>query len=302
MKRIFLVALLPALLLLLNALPSHAGRVLTDQVGRKVMLPDAPARVVSLAPSITEIIFALGKGDLLKGATMYSNYPEEASALPKVGSYVRLDLEKIIALKPDLCIAVKDGNPKKAADRLEALGIPVYAVNPVDLASVMNALGELGDVLGAEQRAGELVGEMNRRISAVEKAVQKSPDRPRVFFQIGVTPIVSVGTGTFLNDLIERAGGTNVCAGHTAYPRFSREKVLALSPEVMIITTMSRSEQFERVKAAWESWPSLPAARNGRIHLVDSNIFDRPTPRMLDALELLLTLFHPELSKGDDNG
>jgi iron complex transport system substrate-binding protein len=251
-----------------------------------------------LAPSVTEIIFALNKEHLLKGVTRFSDFPPQAAKLPKVGTYVHLDIEKIVALEPDLCIAVKDGNPIEVVRRLESLGIPVYAVDPKDLNGVMDTLKELGRLLGATEQARDRVQEMQARIQQVRSLVQEAAHRPKVFFQIGISPIVSVGTPTFIHELIVLAGGKNLAEGPTPYPRFSREQVLALSPEVFFITSMARGEVFERVKAEWSRWHDLPAVRNDRIFLVDSNIFDRPGPRLLDALELLVQQIHPELFQG----
>lgn len=270
-------------------------RTAVDQVGRSVTFPDNPERVISLAPSITEIIFAIGRGGCLKGATLYSDYPEAAMALPKVGSYVHLDIEKIVALKPDLCIAVKDGNPKGTVDRLCDLGIPVYAVNPVDLDSVIRTISLMGFLLNGESRAAELVENMEARIKRVEDLVATTNLRPKVFFQIGIAPIVSAGRNTFLHGLIELAGGENVAAKSMAYPRFSREEILGMNPDIIIITSMARAEVFEEVKKEWQTWPGLSAVKSNQIHIVDSNILDRPTPRMVEGLELLVRLIHPEL-------
>lgn len=286
--------MLTVLPLILARAPSVA-KTITDQLGRHVTVPDKPQRVVSLAPSITEIVFALDQGHRLQGVTTYSDFPPEAAKLPKVGSYVHLDLEKIVALKPDLCIAIKDGNPRVIAQRLESLKIPVYAVDPNNLETIMKTVLEIGTLLNAKGRANQLVQNMDLRIQKVTSLVAKATHRPRVFFQIGVTPIVSVGTRTFIHELIVKAGGTNLAAGPIPYPRFSREKVLALSPEIIIITSMARSAIFEKVKAEWEKWPNMPAVRNRRIFVEDSNFFDRPTPRLVDGLELLTRLIHPEL-------
>ena len=274
--------------------PSHA-KIVTDQLGRNLTVPDAPQRVVALAPSITEIIYALGQETLLKGVTVYSDYPPAAVRLPKVGSYVQLNLEKIVALKPDLCIAIKDGNPRMVANRLESINIPVYAVDPRNLETVMQTVLEIGTLLNATQQANFLVQQMRSRVLKVKSRVAKAEFRPRVFFQIGISPIVSVGTDTFMHELIVLAGGKNLAQGPAAYPRFSREQVLALSPEVLIITSMARAAVFEQVKAEWSRWPHMPAVRNHRIFLEDSNFFDRPTPRLVDGLELLVKLVHPEL-------
>jgi iron complex transport system substrate-binding protein len=281
--------------LLISLEPPAIAKIVTDQLGRHVMVPATPQRVVSLAPSITEIIFALDQGHRLQGVTTYSDFPSEAVKLPKVGSYVHLDLEKIVALKPDLCIAIKDGNPRVVAQRLESLKIPVYAVHPNNLKTIMKTVLEIGALLKAKDQAAKLVQNMELRIQKVTSLVTKSTHRPRVFFQIGVSPIVSVGTHTFIHELIDIAGGTNLAAGPIPYPRFSREKVLALSPEIIIITSMARKAIFEKVKAEWEKWPDMSAVRDQHIYVEDSNFFDRPTPRLVDGLELLFRLIHPEL-------
>ena len=264
-------------------------------MGRKVTIPDNPIRVVSLAPSITEIVFALGQEDRLVGVTRFSDFPEAANKLPKVGSFVHLDLEKIVSLKPDLCIAIKGGNPRAMVNRLESLSIPVYAVNPINLQTVMKTITEIGSFLNAGEKANSIVQDMQSRIQRVKTKIANVAYRPRVFFQIGIAPIVSVGTDTFTNELIELAGGNNLSKGPIPYPRFSKEKVLSLSPEVFIITSMSRNTIFEQVKKEWSKWPSLPAVKNHRIHLEDSNLFDRPTPRLVDGLETLAKRIHPEL-------
>jgi len=284
-----------AILPLISLEATSVAKTVTDQLERHVTVPDKPQRVVSLAPSITEIVFALDQGHRLQGVTTYSDFPPEAVKLPKVGSYGHLDLEKIVALKPDLCIAIKDGNPRVIAQRLESLKIPVYAVDPNNLDTIMKTVLEIGTLLNAKGRADQLVQNMDLRIQKVKSLVAKTTHRPRVFLQIGVSPIVSAGTHTFIHELIVIAGGTNLSAGPIPYPRFSREKVLALSPEIIIITSMARSAVFEKVKAEWEKWPNMPAVRNQRIYVEDSNFFDRPTPRLVDGLELLIRLIHPEL-------
>jgi iron complex transport system substrate-binding protein len=265
-------------------------------MGRKVKIPIDPQRVVSLSPSITENIFAISQEHRLKGITRFSDYPAETARFPKVGSYTRLDIEKIVALKPDLCIALKDGNPKEIIDRLESLDIPVYATDPRNLNGVLDTILEIGVILNSEDKAQALVDQLRARIYKVKSLVAAADSRPRVFFQIGITPIVSAGTNTFIHELITLAGGKNVSQGSTPYPRFSREQVLGLSPEVFIITSMARGGGFEQMKAWWSRWPDMPAVRNDRIYLMESNLLDRATPRMVDGLELLLQHIHPEMS------
>jgi iron complex transport system substrate-binding protein len=274
---------------------SSVAKTLTDQLGRNVHVPDMPRRVVSLAPSITEVVYYIGRQDLLVGASRFSDYPEAARELPRVGSYVDLDLERIVALQPDLCIATKDGNPKDVVDRLDNLGIPVYAVNPQGLSSVLDTIREVGSLLNARDHASQLTEQLGQRIRRIDQRVGRTQDRPGIFFQIGVSPIVSVGSGTFIHELIERAGGRNLADAATGYPRFSREQVIGLSPDVIIITSMARGKIFEEVQSEWLSWKSMPAARNDRVFIQDSNCFDRPGPRLVDGLELLANLIHPEL-------
>jgi len=269
----------------------------TDLLGRSVKVPADPRRVIALAPNITEIIFALKQEHRLKGVTQFSDYPVEARKFPKVGSYVQLDLERIVALKPDLCIAIKDGNPRVVVERIESMGIPVYAVDPHNLNSVMETILAFGRLMNAENTARDLVQTMQARIAHVQTKVSQAASRPGVFFQIGISPIVSVGTPTFIHELIEKAGGTNLAAGDTPYPRFSREQVLSLSPDVIIITSMARAAVFERVKEEWSRWPNMPAVQNRKIFIEDSNLFDRPSPRLVEALELLVKLIHPEFTK-----
>jgi iron complex transport system substrate-binding protein len=292
-----IAAVLLLMATVLSICPPLYARVVFDQLGRRVELPETPRRVVSLAPSITEMIFTLDRADCLKGVTRFSDFPAAAKRLPKVGSYVHLDLEKIVALKPDLCIAVKDGNPLEVIEHLEALHIPVYAVDPRNLETVMATLREIGVLLNADERAETLVHRLQARIQYVKSRVAGSSCRPRIFFQIGLSPIVSVGTDTFIHEIIGLAGGKNLAEGPITYPRFSREQVLALAPDVFIITSMDRSATFEKIKSEWARWPSLPAVKKERIYLVDSNLFDRPSPRLVEALELLARLIHPERFK-----
>ena len=286
--------LLAGLLLLMG---DAAARQVTDGIGRRILVPDNPVRVVALAPSITEVIFALGREQRLVGISRFSDFPREALSLPQVGSYIQPDIERIISLNPDICIAVKDGNPREVADQLESLHIPVYAVDPLDLKAIMNMVLQIGDLLNAGDRSQAIVAGMKTRIERVRERVMKTEQRPGVFFQIGISPIVSVGKGTFINELIRMAGGTNLCAGYSSYPRLSREQVLALAPDVLIVTTMHRGLSIDQIKAEWAEWTQIPAVRNGRIAIVDSDIFDRPTPRQVDALEQLVRVIHPELFK-----
>lgn len=257
--------------------------------------PGHPSRIVSLAPSVTEIVFALGEGGRLVGVTELCDFPSEAGRLPKIGAFLHPDIERIVSLAPDLCIAVKDGNLPDWIERLRGFGIPVYVVNPKSLDSVVDAICEIGGLLDARTRAEEMAADMERRIERVKSRVARASDRPGVFFQIGISPIVSAGSQTFIDELITVAGGHNLAEGRIPYPRFSIEQVLALQPDVILVTSMARGQPFEPILAAWREWRNVPAVDNGRIFLVDSNLFDRPTARLVEGLEILARLIHPEL-------
>jgi iron complex transport system substrate-binding protein len=276
--------------------PANAWSVV-DQTGEEIDLPAVPKRVLALAPSLTEMIFSLQAEDKLIGATSYSNFPEAANNLPRVGSYVQLDLEKIISLKPDLCIAIKDGNPRRTVDAIKALGIPVFAIDPRSIEQIMDAFRLIGDILGASQRADELVSDMERRLALVKKRVDSSKARPRVFFQIADIPIISAGKDSYIDKLITLAGGSNLAGNMTEYPRFSWENILQLQPEIVVISSMAGGKSPELLKAPWQKWPEIPAVRNNQLHVVNADLFNRPTIRLITGLEILTEILHPEYSE-----
>jgi iron complex transport system substrate-binding protein len=282
------------LLLLLQPGGLLAGSV-TDQVGRTLVVPENPRRVIALAPSITEIIYDLGQEKRLVGVTQYSTFPPEAEALPRVGSYVRLDIEKIVILKPDLCLAIKDGNPKHIIDKIVALGIPVYVINPRNLQQIMDTITRLGSLLHAKQAATKLVYDMEKRIGQVRAQVKKGRHKPRIFFQIDAEPLFSAGTNTFIHELIELAGGINTTAGEVSYPRYSWEDIIVLQPEIVLISSMAGGLAPEYLLQSWKKWDQLTAVINDQIFVVDAELFDRPTPRLVDGLEKIAAIIHPEL-------
>ena len=272
----------------------HAQEV-RDQADRRVMVPDQPRRVIALAPSLTEIVFDLGEGARLVGATQYSDFPAEAKSLPRVGSYVRLDLERIVSLSPDLCLGIRDGNPKHQVEQIEAAGIPVYIIDPRDTKGIMEAVRGVGAVLDVPAKAEALIATMVGRLEAVRQQVASTPYRPRVFFQIAASPLITVGSKTLIDEMITLAGGINLGSGPVAYPRYSWEQALTLNPEVVVITSMAGGHDPEQLKKEWRQWPQLPAVQSDRIHVVAADLFDRPTPRLLDGLEVLVRIIHPEL-------
>ena len=268
---------------------------MVDHLGRKVEIPVSTGRVISFSPGITEMVYSLGQGDRLVGATIYSTVPEDAKRLPRVGSYVRLDLEKILALKPDLCISTADGNQKHIVDRLDALGVPVVVAYPKNLQGIQDTLILLGAALGVSKKAETQVQNIQKRLHRIREKVKIIKNRPRVFYQVDTPLIVSVGTHTFLHELITLAGGENVSSGSRSYPRYSWEDILVLKPEVVLISSMAGGLTPNELIRKWRRWHQIPAVKNNRIYVLNGDMFNRPTARLLNGLEEMTKKIHPEL-------
>lgn len=265
----------------------------TDQIGRQVVFEEPLSRVVSLAPNLTEMSYLVGGAQVLVGATQYANHPEEAKRLPRVGSYVALDIEKIVSLRPQLCLAIRDGNPKAAVEKIEALGIPVYVFDPHSLEEIIDVVDRLGEIYGTEDIAQNLIKSYRSRLERIDTRASGLTVRPRVFFQIDVHPIISAGSDTFIHELIGRAGGINVAEDRYGYPRFSWEELLSLNPEVVLLASMGGGHSEQDLRAQWQQWPEVTAVRQNQLHVVDADLFSRPTPRLIDALDYLIDLLHP---------
>jgi len=287
--------LFPLVFLISSPLLSQAT-IFQDSLGRDVMLRSVPVRIISLAPSITEMVYFLGLGDRLVGVTKFSYFPEEAKKKPNVGAYTDINIEKVIALNPDLVIATADGNKRGDVEMLEQAGIPVYVVNPRRINQVLEAIERLGEICGVPDRAGRLVGYLRERVVRVVKAVE-TKGRPRVLLVINVRPLMSVNRNTIHHDIIQLAGGWNMTGDQPiTYPKLNMEEVIRRRPDVIIISSMKRGGEFEKARREWFlRWPALPAVREGHVYLIDSDLIDRPAPRIVRGLEEMARLIHPEI-------
>ena len=284
-----------AVLLLFDVLPVKAQRTFKDEVGREVVIPDVPTRIVSLAPNITEILYALSLGDRIVGVTEFSDYPRQAQQKPKVGTYVDFNIERIVALRPDLIIATYGGNPKPAVLRLEELGFAVYVTRVKSVEGMLNMIEHIGMITHTRERAAAIVNRLKKRIREVTDKVRHAP-RPIVFLQISAKPLMTVGGGSFHDQVIELAGGRNLARASTVrYPKYSIEDVLHKEPDYILISTMEREGLFEQQKADWMRWQNIPAVLNDRICFINSDLIDRASPRIVDGIEELARLIHPEL-------
>jgi len=266
-----------------------------DSMGRRVVLSAVPERIVSLAPSITEIIYFLGLGDKLVGVTRFSYFPEQAKEKEKVGTYTDINLEKVVTLDPDLVIATADGNKREDVEMLEEAGIPVYVVNPRMVGQILETIQAVGDICGITSSARERVGLLRQRVARVEEAVL-GRGKPLVLLVINVKPLMSVNRSTTHHDIIELAGGRNLAEDQPiTYPRLSLEEIIRRRPEVIIISSMEKGGEHERARREWFRWTAIPAVRNGRVHIISSDLIDRAAPRVIEGLEEMAKLIHPEI-------
>ncbi|MBI2879360.1 MAG: cobalamin-binding protein [Candidatus Rokubacteria bacterium] len=285
--------LLLALALLLAAGSAEAGTV-RDMLGREVRVPERPGRVVSLAPSLTETVYALGAEAQLVGVTTNCDYPPEAAKKPKVGGMVTPSLEAILTLRPDLVLATTEGNREEHVLELERLGLSVYLVRPTSFATVLESVLRVGELLGREAEARKLVEEMRREVAAVAQATRPRP-RPRVLYVLWGDPLIVPGRDTIMTDLIRLAGGVSVTGEEALpYPRFSLEEVVARNPEIIVLAQHGLNSVDERLQR-WRHLKLLPAVRAGRIYGIDGNLLHRPGPRIVEGLRALARLFHPEV-------
>jgi len=295
--------LIPAMVVLalaiLTAAPGRAGEVrhLTDQVGREVTVPENPSSIVSLAPNITEILFAVGAGDRVVGVTVFSDYPAEAASIPVVGTYISPNLEAIVALEPDLVIATADGDKREALEFLEQIGIPVYVINPKGVDAVVDTVIEIGSLVGEDDAARAIADEMQDVMYDVELRVADLQP-VSVLMALDVEPLITVGTETFAHELIERAGGVNVSGSRMVrYPRFSMETVIVSAPEVIVIPSMSFESDTDRALAFFTAYSTIPAVKTGRIHVIEADLVTRPGPRIVLGLRALAAVLHPDAFK-----
>ena len=287
----------PALAATLSVLLSAAAvaRVVKDQTGRNVNVPDNPHRLVSLAPNITETVYALGLGAELVGDTDYCDYPPEAKKKPHVGTMVNPSLERIVALKPDLALGTPEANRRETADQLERLGIPLYGVTASTLAGTLASIEDLGQILGHAAEARSLVAKLQVRIDGVEKRIAGQP-KPKVLFVVWYRPLITVGPNTFIADVIRAAGGIPVGEDLKGeWPRLSLEELLPQNPDVILFP---KAESFSPSPDEFRSlpgWKNLRAVKEGRMYFVSETIM-RPSPRLVDALEELAGVLHPAVA------
>ncbi len=262
-------------------------RVMTDDLGRGVNIPAKVERAISLAPNLTEIVFAVGGGDKLVGVTSFCNYPAEAKSIQKVSDTLTPNIENIIALKPQVVFVSTASQLESFMQTLDEQNIAVFVTAPDGIEGIYKSINDIGAILGRETNAEEVVTGLKKRVSFVENQTAEM-GRPKVFVQIDKNALYTIGKESFITDIIQRAGGVSVTANvGTAYPKLSKETALALMPDVIILSESDGNREPNEV------FKNSPAVKNGKVFSVDADLLSRPGPRIVDALEKIARDLHP---------
>lgn len=262
-------------------------RDIADDLGRKIKIPENIERAVSLAPNLTENIFAVGAGDRLVGVTSFCNFPEDANKIAKVGDTINPNIEAIIALKPQVVFVSTASQIENFTKTLEQQNIAVFVTAPKDLNGILANLRQLGDIFGTTERTTILLNELQEKIIATDEKVADKT-KVKAFVQISKEPLFTIGKDSFLTEIIERAGGISVTKDvATAYPKLSKETALALNPDVIIL-----SESPDNLEPN-DVFKNSNAVKNKKVFKINADLLSRPSPRLIDALEQLSEALHP---------
>ncbi len=261
-------------------------------VATSVLAEDAaPRRVVSLAPSVTEIVFALGAGDRLVGVSAHCDYPEAAKTIDRVGTFLQPNIEVILAKRPDLVIAVPSPENRSAVEKLGELGLRVLVVRPEKVDEVLQAIGVIAAALGDAPAGERLIASIRADLGAQKARVASAKPR-KVLMIVGRRPLIAAGAGTYQDELLVMAGGVNVAAaGGEAWPHLSIERVIVTAPEVILDTGMDERDDAGAA-AFWAPFDTIPAVRNGRVVVGGGYDLLRPGPRMARTLATLIDAIH----------
>jgi len=270
-------------------------RELTDDAGRRVALPARVSRVISLAPNLTEIVFAVGAGDRLVGRTSYCNYPPEAKAVAEIGDTLHPSLERIISLKPQVVLISTASQLEVFTQQLQSQNIAVFVTDPHDLEGVFRSIEQVGEMLGQKEQATKLVQQLRDRANAVEQSLKgKTP--VRVFYQVSAEPLYTAGHDAFVTDLLRRAGAASVTADVPgAWPKYSNESALAAKPEAIILPTGGSMRTGN--STVTEALKQSPAVLAGRVYKINDDHLARPGPRAVEGLEEMAKALHPDAFK-----
>lgn len=271
-----------------GAPPATTGAELHDDYGHVVRLASPPRRIVSLNPATTELLFALGAGDRVVGRTQYDLWPDSARLVPSVGAGMQPNLEAVLGRKPDLVVMYASGSDRGAADRLTAAGVPTAAFRMDHIVDFVRVTTQLGLLVGDTVRAHNVVDSVTRTLDRVRHATQ-GLERPSVFLHAWEKPLMTLGGGSFVSELVTIAGGRNIYDSLAApSPVVTLEDVLRRNPDIILVSPIERTDMLQS-----DRWRALPAVRNGRVLAYDTNLVARPSVKLGEAAVSLARLFHP---------
>ncbi|MBF6986627.1 cobalamin-binding protein [Cupriavidus sp. L7L] len=283
----FAIAPMLAATALLAAPAAQAAVSVVDDAGQTITLAQPARRVISLAPHVTEMIFAAGGGDRIVGTVHYSDYPPQARDIPRVGDNKALDLERIAALKPDLIVVWRHGNAQKQTDRLRALGLPLFYSEPRKLASIPENVEKLGTLLGTEATARRAADSFRQQVETLRKTYAARPP-VTVFYQVWQQPLMTLNGQHLVSDMLALCGGRNLFGAETPLvPTVSVEAVVAGNPEAMLTAGMgaTRSDQPLPDYAMWQRWKQITAVARNNLFVIDGDLVNRAGPRVVQGIE-----------------
>jgi ABC-type Fe3+-hydroxamate transport system substrate-binding protein len=276
--------------LVMAALTAQAARVVTDETGRKVTLPDHPHRVVCLVPSITDTVFAMGSGDDVVAVSDYTTYPPAALKKPSIGSLIKPSVETILSFHPDLVLGTSFPGAAETATQLQTVGVPVYLVDPHGLSGILRSVSSLGEALNRGPEAAALNLSLTSRIAAVKARTAGKP-APRVLVPVWYDPIITIGKSAFISEIVETAGAKSVTDDLIPdWPQISMETVITRAPQALVLIRGGKISI--QTLQQLPGWSSLPAIQAGKVYYVDNGI-QEPSPVAINALEELAREFHP---------
>lgn len=268
---------------------------ITDDFGNTVLFEEKPETFVSLAPNNTEILFALGLGDNVVGVTSFCDYPEEALDKEKIGDFNGINLEKIIELNPDLVLNYGPGDPEENK-RLKEAGIPMLAFLPESIDAVINTINTIGQATDTMEQSKDLTNNMMEKEKEILDIV-KNGENKKVFYEIWHDPLMAAGPGSFMDELISMAGGTNIAEDAEGdYVQYDLEQLVERNPEVYL-TSADMPDKTPEAMMARPGFENIEAMKTGNVYVLDANITSRSGPRIVQALELVAKAIHPELFK-----
>ncbi len=269
----------------------RASLAITDDLGNVFEFGTAPARIITLAPSLTEIIYDLGVEKYLTGNTFYCDYPEAARKIEKVGDMLTFNFEKIVTLKPDLVFITVEGNTKETYDKFRELGIKIFVSNPRSFEGIKKTYLDFGKIFGLEKEAKLKIAAWDSTVSRIKSSLSSHQQQKTAMFLIELRPVMLAGKNTFINEYLEICGLKNIAEDSPLnYPVYSREEILRKDPDFIIYPGVD--EEFPKIKNSYSEWSSLKAIQRKEIIFVDRNLYLRPGPRFVEAVTDLFTRLH----------